>query len=96
VVRSVLSMLVREGCEREFEQTWRASAERIARFPGNLGQSLSHDENQRRMFVIASEWESREALRAFEGSQERIDLSARLDTLRESASKSVLQIVATI
>lgn len=96
MIRTVLSMLVREGCEQEFEQTWRASAERIARYPGNLGQTLSRDEKQPRMFVIASDWASREALQSFEGSEERVALSARLNELRESASKSVLEVIASI
>jgi heme-degrading monooxygenase HmoA len=96
MVRTVLSMLVREGCEREFEQAWRRSAERIARHPGNLGQTLSYDVTQRRVFVIASDWESREALQDFERSSDRIALSARLEELRESASKSVQQIIATV
>lgn len=96
MIRTVLSMLVREGCEREFEQAWRTSAERIARQPGNLGQTLSYDVTQRRVFVIASDWESREALHNFEHSSERIALSARLEQLRESASKSVQEIVATV
>lgn len=96
MVRSVLSMLVRAGCEAEFERLWRASAERIARHPGNLGQSLSYDQAQPRRFVIASDWASREALRAFEVSPERIALSGGLDLLRESASKSVLEVVAVV
>jgi quinol monooxygenase YgiN len=96
VVRSVLSMLVRDGCQDEFRRAWHASAQRIARRPGNLGQSLSCDETEPRLFVIASDWESRDALRAFERSPERIALSETLDPLRESATKSVLQVVETV
>lgn len=96
MVRSVLSMVVREGCERSFEKAWRASAERIAQYPGNLGQTLSKDQNQPRLFVIVSDWESRDALKKFEGSAERIALSATLEELRESASKSVQEVLAAI
>jgi quinol monooxygenase YgiN len=89
-------MLVRAGCEEQFERVWRAAAERIARYPGNLGQSLSYDHAQPRRFVIASDWTSRETLGAFEGSPERVALSSALDPLRESASKSVLEVVAVV
>jgi heme-degrading monooxygenase HmoA len=96
VIRTVLSMVVREGHEQEFTAAWRAAAERIARCPGNLGQSLARDEGQQRLFVIASEWDSREALREFERSPERVALSARLDPLRESASKAVQEVVVAV
>lgn len=96
MVRSVLSMTVRAGCEGDFERIWRAAAERIARSPGNLGQSLSYDQSEPRRFVIASDWESREALRRFEGSPERVALSGALEPLRESASKSVLDVVVVV
>lgn len=96
MIRSVLSMTVRAGCEDEFERVWRESAERIARHPGNLGQSLSCDQDHPRRFVIASDWQSREALRRFEDSPERVALSGALGPLRDSASKSVLEVVAVV
>jgi len=93
MVRTVLSMLVRPGDEGEFEAAWRASAERIARWPGNLGQTLSRDTRQPRQYVIASDWDSVQSLREFETSAERQALSARLDRLRESAAKSVQEVL---
>jgi quinol monooxygenase YgiN len=89
-------MLVREGCEPEFEHAWRASAEHIALLPGNLDQVLMTDESQPRLYVIASDWESRGALRSFEGSVNLLQLSATLDPLREFASKDVLNVLHNI
>jgi quinol monooxygenase YgiN len=96
MVRTVLTMLVRPGHEREFERIWQSFAERIAQQPGNVGQTLMSDQGQPRSYVIASDWFSGEALRSFETSELRQALSGALDPLRESASKAVLDVVVTV
>lgn len=95
-VRTVLSMVVREGCERRFEEEWRTAAAGIARFPGNLTQTLARDRGHERRYVIISDWAGADALESFEPSPERKALSAVLETLRESAEKSVLEVVTRI
>lgn len=95
MVRAVLTMLVREGCEAAFEDIWRR-AMRDAQPRGSLGQALTSDPELRRKYIITGDWESREALRAFEGSAERRGMSAAFEPLRESASKQVLEIIARV
>lgn len=86
-------MLVQEGSEHAFEETWAAVAPDIARFPGNLGQTLLRDIDEPRRYLITSDWITQDALRAFECSATRQQLSARLDGLRESARKDVLSLI---
>lgn len=96
MIRSVLTMVVAAGREPEFEAAWHESAARIARHPGNLGQSLARDDREPRRYVVAGDWADRDALTAFEGSPERVALSARLDPLRESASKAVQSVLSVV
>jgi heme-degrading monooxygenase HmoA len=93
MIRTVLSMVVRPGCEPDFEETWVAAAEAISRYPGNLNQTLMRDATERRRYVITSDWTNATALRAFESSDQRRALSAALESLRESAEKTVLEVV---
>ncbi|PRX06372.1 UNVERIFIED_ORG: quinol monooxygenase YgiN [Actinomadura viridilutea] len=92
MVRAVLTMLVREGCEAAFEDIWRRTMKE-AQPRGSLGQALTCDPRQRRRYIITGDWESREALQAFEQSPERRSMSAAFEPLRESASKQVLEII---
>ncbi|GAA0538080.1 hypothetical protein GCM10010172_19210 [Paractinoplanes ferrugineus] len=96
MVRTVLSMLVRAGSEAEFERIWRAAAAEIALWPGCRGQTLLRDAAEPRQFVISSDWDDRSALRLFEGSSVRRQLSAGLDPLREKSAKNVFSVVTTV
>ncbi|MEU8803920.1 antibiotic biosynthesis monooxygenase [Spirillospora sp. NPDC048819] len=92
MIRAVLTMMVREGCESTFEEVWRNAM--AAPVQGSLGQAMMCDAEQRRLYVITGDWESRDALRAFERSAGRQAMSAAFEPLRESASKQVLEIIA--
>lgn len=96
MIRSVLTMTVREGRQEEFEAAWRAAAGRIATHPGHRGQSLARDAREPRRYVVTGDWADRAALAAFEGSDDRVALSARLDPLRESAGKSVQELLSVV
>jgi heme-degrading monooxygenase HmoA len=96
MIRTVLTMVVREGSQARFEAVWRAAADRIAGHPGNRGQSLARDTREPRRYVITGDWADRAALAAFEGSADRIALSAGLDPLRESAGKSVQELLSVV
>jgi heme-degrading monooxygenase HmoA len=93
MVRAMLTMVVHPGCEAEFERIWRAAVLEPGDLPGSLGQALTYDPAMR-AYIITADWESRDALAAFEQSPQRRALSEALIPLRESASKSVLEIVA--
>lgn len=84
--RIMLSMVVREGCEAEFVRTWRAFAPSVGEQPGNAGQTMLRDLRDARRYVIMSDWADEDALRTFQGTDLRRDLSAALDALRERAS----------
>lgn len=94
MVRAVLSMVIREGCAQEFERLWREHAEQASKFPGCLGQALTCNPLHPESYIITGDWESADALHAFEGSMERRSLSQSVEPLRESSGKTVLTIVS--
>lgn len=96
MVRTVLSMLVRAGCEPHFEQMWAAAAQAISQHPGNINQVLVRDASEHRRYLIFSDWTDEDALRAFEASPTRRLLSTALAELRESAEKTVCEVLTTV
>jgi heme-degrading monooxygenase HmoA len=96
VIRAMLYIKIRPGSEDEFEQVWRSIAEQVRREPGNVRQALLRDPDDPTSFVVASDWESRDAFTRFERSPEQDDLTAPLRDLRESARMTVHDLVADI
>jgi quinol monooxygenase YgiN len=90
MVRTVLKMRVREGCEGAFEDAWAKAAPKIKEYAGLLGQSLLREKDQPRTYMIMADWESVAHLEAFENSPVRQALSASLTPLREAAQKTIL------
>jgi quinol monooxygenase YgiN len=95
-VRTILRMRTREGCEAEFEGAWRKAALRIAEEPGNIRQELMRDAGDPRTFLITADWCNRAAVDAFGRSSSRETLTAALRELREDASRSTYEVLATI
>jgi heme-degrading monooxygenase HmoA len=93
VIRATLSIKVKAGREAEFERVWRTVAERVRGEPGNIRQTLLRDPADPSDFVIASDWESREAFTRFERSAAQDELTAPIRELRVSGSMSVREIV---
>ncbi|MFE5401250.1 putative quinol monooxygenase [Streptomyces sp. NPDC056580] len=93
MLRTVLEMTVREGCEDEFRAAWLETARAAARLPGSVAQSLLRDPRDPRTHLVMADWADREALEAFQNGPERERLSARLEPFRESARKHVLDVV---
>jgi heme-degrading monooxygenase HmoA len=89
-------MQVRAGCEQEFREAWQSYAPRIARHRGSRGQALAVQAGRERTYVITGDWADRQSLAAFESSADRRELSAALDALRESAGKTVLEVVVVV
>ncbi|CCH85609.1 Monooxygenase FAD-binding protein [Modestobacter italicus] len=96
VVRTLLRMRTREGCEAEFEQSWRRAAVEISKVPGNLRQELVRDADDPRTFVITSDWVDRAAVDAFGRSSARETLTEALRELREDASRSTYELLHTV
>jgi heme-degrading monooxygenase HmoA len=96
MVRATLTMKVRAGRERDFEQAWRVIAEQVRQTPGNLRQALLRDPGDPSTFVLTTDWESREAFGRFERSPEQDELTAPLRELRESARMTIYELVAHV
>jgi heme-degrading monooxygenase HmoA len=96
VVRATLTIRVQEGREADFERAWRPIAESVRRNPGNLRQTLLRDPQDRRTFIITSDWVSREAFSRFERSPEQEELTAPLRALRESVRMTVYDVVVHV
>ncbi len=94
-VRTVLRMLVREGCEEEFTDAWRRAAHVIAAVPGQVGQELMREAGSR-WFAVVSDWTSREAVDAFGRSAARETLTEALRDLREDAERSTYEVLAAV
>lgn len=96
MLRSILTMTVRDGCEQDFERVWADWAEQISLLPGQRGQSLARDLHQPGKYIVAAEWATADDLNAFQSSPIRASLSAALEPLRESASKSVAEVLLSV
>jgi heme-degrading monooxygenase HmoA len=93
VIRATLSIKVKPGREAEFERVWQTVAERVRTEPGNVRQTLLRDPADPSGYVIASDWESRDAFTRFERSPAQDALTAPIRELRASASMTVQEIV---
>lgn len=93
MVRALLTIRVHPGREPEFEQAWRTIAERVRGEPGNVRQTLLRDPNDTSTYMIASDWDSRDAFARFERSPEQDALTAPIRGLRASASMTVMEVV---
>jgi heme-degrading monooxygenase HmoA len=93
MIRATLAMKVKAGREQDFEEAWKAIAERTRHEPGNIRQALLRDSEDPRLFVITSDWESRESFGRFERSDEQDRLTAPLREMRESARMTIYQLV---
>ncbi|MFI1864644.1 antibiotic biosynthesis monooxygenase family protein [Streptomyces jumonjinensis] len=96
MIRTVLTMKVREGCAEAFERAWRDAARVAGDYPGCLGQTMLRSPEDPLRYTITADWASSESLTAYQLSEDRKSLSATLDRLRESATKSLLDIVAHV
>jgi quinol monooxygenase YgiN len=96
VIRTVLEMRVREGCAARFEQAWQAAAEVSSHYAGAGPQTMLRDPGAPLCYTITAEWATREDLAVYQRSQDRQALSAVLEELRESATKTLLEVVAHV
>ncbi|ASW52947.1 putative quinol monooxygenase [Plantactinospora sp. KBS50] len=96
VVRTLLAMRTRQGCEERFEVAWRSVAEQIRALDGCLRQDLLRDADDPRSYLIVSEWADRDRLDAFGRSEHRDRLLSVLRELRESAHRHTYQVLHTV
>jgi len=94
MIRAVLSMVVREGAEAEFEREWLAAAAITRNEPGAIRQTMLRDPGTPRHYTICADWAAPLHLSAYQQGPHRRALSAALEPLRESASRSLLEVVA--
>ncbi|GIH18589.1 hypothetical protein Raf01_67610 [Rugosimonospora africana] len=96
MVRTVLAMRAREGCEQRFEAEWLGAAEEIRQLPGCLRQDLVRDADDPRSYLIISDWADRDRLDAFGRSEHRDRLLAMIRELRESAQRHTYQVLHSV
>lgn len=95
-VRTFMRMRTLEGCEEEFVDAWRRSAQEISHVPGCLQQDLLADADDPRTYLVVAEWAGRSALDAFGRSEYRDQLTATLRGVRESCERSTYRVLTTI
>ncbi|HEY5836877.1 antibiotic biosynthesis monooxygenase family protein [Streptomyces sp.] len=96
MIRTVLEMRVREGCAAEFEHAWQSAAAVASRYPGAGPQTMLRDPRAPLHYTITADWASREDLTVYQKSLDRQALSEILERLRESATKSLFEVVAHV
>ena len=96
LVRTVLAMRAREGCEQRFEAEWLSAAEQIRALDGCLRQDLVRDADDPRSYLIISDWADPERLDAFGRSEHRDRLLRVVRDLRESAQRHTYQVLHSV
>lgn len=96
MIRTVLEMRVRDGRAAEFEQVWRTAAAVAARYRGAGRQTILRDPADPLAYTITADWDTREDLGRYQSSRDRRELSQVLERLRDSASKTLLEVVAQV
>jgi quinol monooxygenase YgiN len=96
MIRAVLTMVVKEGCEADFEREWLAVACLTSREPGSVRQTMLRDLGVPNHYTICADWAEPVHLVAYQGSRQRRALSAALEPLRESATRNVLEFVTDL
>lgn len=71
MLRTVLEMVVREGCEDAFRAAWLETAQAASRLPGCVAQSLLRDPRNPRTHLVMADWADRAALEGFQNGPAR-------------------------
>ncbi|MEH1014401.1 antibiotic biosynthesis monooxygenase family protein [Micromonospora sp. CPCC 206060] len=66
MIRTMLRVRARPGCEDAVESAWRTVAGRISALSGSLGQDLLLDVDDPRSRIVVTEWADRAALRDYQ------------------------------
>jgi heme-degrading monooxygenase HmoA len=93
VFRVQLTMHIRPGLEKEFEQTWLGIGGAVTSHPANLGQWLSRSAEEDGTYVIVSDWVDEPRFRAFERSERHLEHRQRLHPLRASGSMTTMNVL---
>ncbi|MGW4156723.1 FAD-dependent monooxygenase [Micromonospora chersina] len=83
MIRTMLRMRARQGCEPAVPSAWGTIAGRIGGLPGNLGHELLLDALDPRGFVVVTEWADEAALRAYRDGPVAARLAELLRPLTE-------------
>lgn len=93
MIRATLHMKVKPGTEDEFVRAFTAIAQEVRREPGSVRQTLMRDPEDPGLFVVMTDWASRDAFTQFERSSAQDKLVAPLRALRDSATMAVYELV---
>jgi heme-degrading monooxygenase HmoA len=95
MMRAILSLRLKPGRQRDFEAAWLQVAEVVRQLPGNTHQALLRDTRDSASYVITSDWVDSRSFHEFERSAQQEGLTWALRELRESASMTTYEIVAS-
>ncbi|MEV4438271.1 antibiotic biosynthesis monooxygenase family protein [Streptomyces sp. NPDC049577] len=91
--RVILRMEIRPDAAEEFERTWRAVGELIAREPANLGQVLTRDVEHPGVYYVVTDWTDEQGFRRFERSEAHVGHRRRLAPYRTGGEMAVTRVV---
>ncbi|OEV13697.1 antibiotic biosynthesis monooxygenase family protein [Streptomyces nanshensis] len=91
--RILLRMNIKQGVEREFEETWAKVGEVITRQPANLGQWLSKSAEEPGVYYIVSDWVDEPSFREFERSAEHVEHRTKLHPFRDGGTMVTMHTV---
>ncbi|MFI6847832.1 antibiotic biosynthesis monooxygenase [Kitasatospora sp. NBC_00085] len=94
--RVMLRMEIWPEAETAFVEEWHRGTEAVTGHPANLGQWLSKDSHQDRVYWIVSDWLDEPRFREFEESQAHLEHRARLYPYRSGASFHTMEVVSHI
>ncbi|TCP56789.1 heme-degrading monooxygenase HmoA [Tamaricihabitans halophyticus] len=92
VFRVMLRMEIKPGLDKEFERVWCEVGDSVVTHPANLGQWLSHSEDEG-VYYIVSDWVSEERFREFETSDRHLRHREKLHPYRSGGWMTTMNVV---
>jgi heme-degrading monooxygenase HmoA len=93
IFRVMLTMNIKPGMERDFEETWYKVGHAITEHPANIRQWLWRDEERAGVYYVISDWIHEPGFREFERSEQHLDHRTKLHPFRASATMATMSVV---
>jgi 2-polyprenyl-6-methoxyphenol hydroxylase-like FAD-dependent oxidoreductase/heme-degrading monooxygenase HmoA len=93
MIRTMLRIRARRGCERAVESAWRTVAGQISGLAGNLLRDLLLDVGDPRSFVVVTEWADEAALREYENGPVAARFADTVRPLLETAGEQSYRVM---
>jgi 2-polyprenyl-6-methoxyphenol hydroxylase-like FAD-dependent oxidoreductase/heme-degrading monooxygenase HmoA len=93
VIRTMLRVRARPGCEGDVESAWHAVAGQIGGLAGNRARQLLRDVNDPRSFVVVTEWDGESALRDYESGPVAASFAGAVGGLLDASTAHSYQVM---